>query len=144
MLHFVVGLVVIVIPFLFVTLLVVKLVNHFQPLHGPVCELPCFTPADIHWFCANNHNHKINSFVTDTCCQAWTGRWRNTGFYSINASLTEHQVRVVPLVSLPVAVRVLLQDVRLGTNRVPKKRDFHGMSTQTRYVQRSCFIIWIS
>lgn len=126
------------------TLLIIKLINGLESLHGPVSKLPRFAPANVHWFCANNHNNKFNAFVTDACCQARSRRRCDTSFNSIDASLAQHQVSVVPLISLPVAIRVLLQNVRLRSHCLPKQRDLHSLSTKSRNIQCWWLVLWIS
>lgn len=40
--------IIIIIPFHFIALLIIKLINGLEALHGPVSQLPGLTPADIH------------------------------------------------------------------------------------------------
>ena len=48
MLDLVISFVVNIIPVHLFTLLVVKLIDGLEPLHGPVCELPRLAPPNVH------------------------------------------------------------------------------------------------
>ena len=48
MLHLVVTFGIIMISIPSIVLLIIKLVNGLESLHGPVSELPCFAPPDVH------------------------------------------------------------------------------------------------
>ena len=108
-------------------LLVVKLVDRLQPLHRPVCELPRLAPPDVHRLRADYDDHQLDAFIADTRCQTWSCRRCDARLYAIDAALTQHQVRVVPLVRFSVPVRVLLHDVRLRAHDLLEQWDLHGL-----------------
>ena len=57
MLDFVVALLIVVFFILLFTLLIVKFVNGFEALHGPVSQFPCLTPTNIHGLRTYNYDY---------------------------------------------------------------------------------------
>jgi len=113
---------------LFLAFRIVKFVNRFQTLHGPVRKLPGFTPTDIHGLGADNHHYQVDSVVAQRGGQARTSSWSDSGLYSINSPLAKHQVCVVPLVSLLISIRVLLYYMGFCSNYFFEFRQFHRLS----------------
>ena len=111
MLNFIISFTVDIIFIHLFALLVIELVDGLETLHGPICELPCLAPPNIHRLGAYYDNHQLDTFVADARAKAWSGRRRNARFDSVNAALTQHQVRVIPLIRLSIPICILLNDV---------------------------------
>lgn len=144
MFYFVITLVVVIVVLHFLALLIVKLVDCFEPLHCPICKLPSLAPPDVHRLRANYHHYKLDSFVANTGCEAWPSWWGNSSFYSVDSSLSQHQVRVVPLVCLSISIRVLLHDHWFRAHYFLEKRQFHCVSAQLSNIKCSWLVVWIS
>ena len=94
-------------------LAVVKLVYGLQPLDRPVGKFPCFRPPDVHVLGADDNHYQVDAFVTYAGRQAWPSGGRDSSLDAIDSSLAEHEMGVVPLVSLPISIGILLNDVSL-------------------------------
>ena len=119
-----------------VILSLLKLGDGLHASHGPVRQFPRLRPANIHVLRVQDHNYQFELFVPNARTQTRSCVWRYSRFYSVDASLSQHQVRVEPLVVPPVSVRVLLYIVELCTNNVTELFVLHANGRQLAYVQR--------
>ena len=97
---------------------VVELVYSLQPLDSPVGKFPCLRPPDVHILRADDNHDQVDAFITDTCRKARASGWRDSSLNTVNSSLSEHQMGVVPFVSFPIAIRILLNDVSLRAHHL--------------------------
>jgi len=124
-------------------LLVLELFNRSQPVHCPIGKFPGLRPTDVHVFSGDNNDYQFNTIKAYACTQAWTCSWGDTCFDSINSSLPQHQVSVVPFIGFPVTIRILFDGVKLGAYHLSEFFKLHGFRAQPRHVQGCGFIIVI-
>lgn len=114
-----------------------------KSVHRPVCKLPSFRPTNVHIFSADYNNNEVNPIEAYTRTEAGSRRWSNSRLYPINASLSQHQVSIVPFVSPFVSVCVLLHTEELCSYEFFKLRNLHSRSANPCNIKRSCLIIII-
>ena len=97
----------------------------FHPRHRPVRKFPCFRPPYIHVFGIYYHNYQFKIVVPDTCAQAWSSIWRNTRFDTVDSSLSQHQVSIVPFICSFVSICIFLHDKELLTYNFSELLNLH-------------------
>lgn len=110
-------------------------------MHGPICELPSFRPTNIHVFSTNNDYYQVNPVKAYAGAEARSSSWSHSRLDTINASLAEHQVCVVPLVSSPIAISVLLDGEKFSSYKLLELRNLHSCSRKLSDIKSCGFII---
>ena len=105
-----------------------KFLYRLQPSHGPIGQFPGFGPADVHVLGADDDHDYFEVVVADGGAEAGACVGGDAGFDAVYASLAEHCVGVVPLISPPIAISVLLDRIKLGTHHFPELFYFHSLS----------------
>ena len=99
-----------------------------KSMHGPICELPSFGPTNVHVFSANYDYYQVNPVKAYAGAEARSSSWSHSRLDPIDASLAEHQVSVVPLVSSPIAITVLLDSEKLSSHKLLELWNLHSCS----------------
>ena len=126
-----------------IRLRVLEFFNRSKPMHRPICQLPSFWPTNVHVLSAYNNDYKVDTIEANAGAQTRPRSWSHARFDSIDASLAQHQVCVVPLVGSLVSVRVLLDREELSADEVFELRDLHCRSAQFCNVERCRLIVII-
>lgn len=142
MFHFVLIIIIIIIS-IFFTFLIIKFINCFKSLHCPICQFPCLTPSDFHRFCSNNYYYQIDSLIVYTCAETRTCRWSNSCFYSINSSLAQHQMSIVPFICFFISICILFKNKRFSIHHFSELLIFHCHCTQFCNIKSTLFIVRI-
>jgi len=120
---------------------VLKLCDRFHAGHCPVRQLPSFRPPDVHVFGADDCHDDLKVVVHHRSAQARSCVRGDSRLYAIDASLAQHQVRVVPLVGLFIAVCVLLNHIEFGPHYLFENWNFHADGRQLGNVECACLVI---
>lgn len=112
-----------------------ELSDGLHPRHGPVRELPGFRPPDVTVLCVEYHNSDFKVFVPYAGTQTRACVGSDASLDSIDASLSQHHVRVVPFVCFPVSIRIFLDSEKLGTHDLSELLHLHALCRQLRNVE---------
>ena len=108
-----------------------------KSMHGPICEFPSFGPTNVHIFSANDDYYQINPVKAYAGTETRSSCRSHTSLDAIDASLTQHQVSVVPLVCPPIAISVFLDGEKLSSYKLFKLRYLHSCCRKLGHI-KSC------
>lgn len=126
-----------------VVLCLSELLDCLESRHGPVGQLPCLWPPDIHVLRAYDHDNYFKVVVTNAGAQAGSCVGSDAGLHPVDASLAEHLVRVVPLVGAFVAVGIFLDGIELGAHHLSELLELHGLTCQFGYVDGRGLVVGV-
>ena len=106
-----------------------------KSMHGPICQFPSFGPTNVHIFSTYNDNYQVNPVKAYAGAEARSSSWSHSSLDSIDASLAEHQVSVVPLVGSPISICVLLDGEKLCPNKLLELWNLHSCSGQLGHIK---------
>lgn len=135
--------IVIIFVYMFLVRKTLKFSNGFHSLHGPISQLPCFRPSYIHRFRPQNNDYYFKIIIPHRCAQAWSSIRRHSSFNSIDASLPQHQMCIVPLVCFAVSIRILFHYMLLCAHYFPELFYLHAFGCQLCDVECTCFVVII-
>ena len=120
-----------------------ELRDRLHACHCPVRQLPRFRPADVLVLRAQDDHCDFKVFVPNTGAQAGTCVGSDACLDSVDASLAQHQVGVVPLVRFSVSIGVFLHLVKLSADNVSEALELHALGRQFGNIQGRRFVLHV-